>query len=240
MAQLVAHRGQSADMPENTLLSIGRAIDCGATAVEFDLQMTADRVPVLSHDSTLQRVAGFDIDIGQNELNALLRYGVGESARLGNVFAELRLTSLREVVALLLGSPHVTAFVELKKESLERFGTALFAQQLAQGLLPIAAQCVVIADSLDVLLVMRDELMLPVGWIVRRWEEGDRRLAHEYGLEYLIINHKYIPKQQHDFAADPWQWVAYETSEKQLAESLFARGIAFVESNDICAMLRHS
>jgi glycerophosphoryl diester phosphodiesterase len=47
---IVAHRGASAAYPENTLESFQGGIDAGADAVELDVRMTADGVPVIMHD----------------------------------------------------------------------------------------------------------------------------------------------------------------------------------------------
>jgi len=47
---IVAHRGApAAKAPENTLPSFLRAIELGADAVELDVRLTADRVPVVFH-----------------------------------------------------------------------------------------------------------------------------------------------------------------------------------------------
>jgi len=45
-----AHRGASADAPENTLPAFALALALGATGLESDVWLTADRVPVLDHD----------------------------------------------------------------------------------------------------------------------------------------------------------------------------------------------
>lgn len=52
---VVAHRGASLVAPENTLAALDAAIEMGADIVEFDLQETADDVPVLMHDARLGR-----------------------------------------------------------------------------------------------------------------------------------------------------------------------------------------
>lgn len=52
---VVAHRGSSSVAPENTLAAIGAAIRSGATGIEIDVQLTADRVPVVIHDDVLDR-----------------------------------------------------------------------------------------------------------------------------------------------------------------------------------------
>lgn len=54
---IIAHRGASALAPENTLAAFERAIEDGADGIEFDVRMAKDGVPVVFHDSTLQRMA---------------------------------------------------------------------------------------------------------------------------------------------------------------------------------------
>lgn len=47
---VVAHRGASSTIPENTLEAFAGALDAGADAVELDVRLTADGVPVVMHD----------------------------------------------------------------------------------------------------------------------------------------------------------------------------------------------
>jgi len=53
---LVAHRGASAEAPENTLPAFQRAADLGVDAFEFDMRVTADGAVVVHHDPTLERI----------------------------------------------------------------------------------------------------------------------------------------------------------------------------------------
>jgi len=52
---VIGHRGARAVMPENTLQSLRHAIAPGVDALEFDLHLAKDGVPVLHHDATLDR-----------------------------------------------------------------------------------------------------------------------------------------------------------------------------------------
>jgi glycerophosphoryl diester phosphodiesterase len=52
---VVAHRGASVEQPENTIAAFEAAIDAGADAVEFDVRLTADGVPVVMHDPAVSR-----------------------------------------------------------------------------------------------------------------------------------------------------------------------------------------
>jgi glycerophosphoryl diester phosphodiesterase len=54
-AVVVAHRGDSAHVPENTLPAFVGAWAAGARWVEADTQPTADGVPVILHDQDLER-----------------------------------------------------------------------------------------------------------------------------------------------------------------------------------------
>ncbi|MFI8826429.1 glycerophosphodiester phosphodiesterase [Streptomyces sp. NPDC053431] len=57
---VVAHRGDPYRLRENTLSSVLSAIAQGADAVEVDVRLTKDGVPVLLHDDTLKRLWGHD------------------------------------------------------------------------------------------------------------------------------------------------------------------------------------
>jgi glycerophosphoryl diester phosphodiesterase len=52
---LVAHRGASAEAPENTLPAFQRAALLGVDAFELDVRLTADGAVVVHHDRTLER-----------------------------------------------------------------------------------------------------------------------------------------------------------------------------------------
>lgn len=52
---VAAHRGEATGAPENTLPAFASAIAAGVAVVETDVQLTADGVPILMHDFTLDR-----------------------------------------------------------------------------------------------------------------------------------------------------------------------------------------
>ncbi len=54
--EIVAHRGIATEAPENTLAAFRRAVELGADAVELDVRLTADRVPVVYHYYYLDEV----------------------------------------------------------------------------------------------------------------------------------------------------------------------------------------
>jgi glycerophosphoryl diester phosphodiesterase len=52
---VVAHRGDSVHLPENTIEAFEAAIATGAEVVEFDVRMTSDGLPVVMHDADVDR-----------------------------------------------------------------------------------------------------------------------------------------------------------------------------------------
>ncbi len=58
MPEIVSHRGESADRPENSMAAFRLAFERGVGGVECDVYATSDGVPVIIHDSTTGRTAG--------------------------------------------------------------------------------------------------------------------------------------------------------------------------------------
>ena len=56
--EIIAHRGYSSIAPENTLAAFLAAIEHQADSIELDVQLSADGVPMVIHDSTLTRTTG--------------------------------------------------------------------------------------------------------------------------------------------------------------------------------------
>jgi glycerophosphoryl diester phosphodiesterase len=56
--RIAAHRGASREAPENTRSAFDAALLPGIFGMEFDVQLSADGIPVIFHDRTLSRVGG--------------------------------------------------------------------------------------------------------------------------------------------------------------------------------------
>lgn len=75
----VAHRGDPYRVRENTIDSLRSALQRGADAVEIDVRLTRDGVPVLLHDETLERLWELDRplrSLSSDEVRGLTSGGV--------------------------------------------------------------------------------------------------------------------------------------------------------------------
>ena len=55
MVTPIAHRGASLFAPENTMAAFTLAVDMGMKDIECDVMLTADKIPILIHDDSLNR-----------------------------------------------------------------------------------------------------------------------------------------------------------------------------------------
>lgn len=233
--RLIAHRGYARRFPENTLLALREAVAAGAPCLEFDVQLSADRVPVLLHDADLVRTGGVSRCVFDLPVAALQRCTVGEPARFGDRFASETVPALAEVAAWLVSVPTVTAFVEVKGESLRHFGSDSVHAAVWRALEPARAQCVLIAHDDSFLFAARLAAPVRIGWIVAAWNPEHECRARALAPDFLIINRTRLPPAP--LWAGPWQWVAYEADDADQAIALGRRGIAYVETMAIGELL---
>ena len=75
--EIIAHRGFSKIAPENTLAAFRAAIQNSADSIEFDLQISADGVPIIFHDETLDRITSFSGKIKDKKIKQLEKLDAG-------------------------------------------------------------------------------------------------------------------------------------------------------------------
>ncbi|MDP6437888.1 MAG: glycerophosphodiester phosphodiesterase family protein [Gammaproteobacteria bacterium] len=224
---LLAHRGYAAHYPENTLEAMRAAVDAGATLLEFDIQLSRDRVPFLLHDADFRRTAAIDRSVFELDAGEIATMPVGEVVRLGEDFRDALPPTLKQMTEALADWKQVTAFVEVKGESIRQFGLEVVLDEVLPLLDPVLEQCVVISFDADYIRAARKRTGRPIGWAIRTWNEASHRLADELAPEYLFCNHTKMPAK---LWQGPWTWVAYEITEAGLARDLQARGVSIFET----------
>jgi glycerophosphoryl diester phosphodiesterase len=78
------HRGYCAKYPENTMISFEAAMDLGVDAIEFDVWLTADKVPVLIHDGNCLRTCGVDVHVRDLTLAEVQKIEAAYTSKFGD------------------------------------------------------------------------------------------------------------------------------------------------------------
>lgn len=106
----IAHRGASGRAPENTRAAFAAALALGVDAIELDCQLSADGVPVVIHDETLDRTTSGLGPVCAKRWDELATLDAG--AWRGEAFRGERIPTLVDVLAQLDG--RVVLNVEIK------------------------------------------------------------------------------------------------------------------------------
>ncbi len=158
-SRLIAHRGGGDRAPENTLAGLRAAAAAGFSAVEFDVMLSADGVPVLIHDETLARTSNGHGQVCQTTAAQLARLDAG--SWFAPAFSGEPIPTLAEALALCrqLG---LWANVEIKPaaghaEATGRAVAALLREQVAvAGQAAVEAPPILLSSfSVPALLVAR-------------------------------------------------------------------------------------
>jgi glycerophosphoryl diester phosphodiesterase len=108
--EIIAHRGASADAPENTLAAMRQAIDYATDWVEIDVQETSDDQVVVFHDSDFMKLANVNLKIWDATMSDLESIDIG--SHKDPVFHAERVPTLAELLTVCKGKTKVV--IELK------------------------------------------------------------------------------------------------------------------------------
>ena len=156
---VIGHRGDRAHAPENTIESLTQAVRLGADAVEFDVHLSRDGVPVVIHDDTLGRTTdgtGAVRDLSVRELRLLdagARFTRDGGRDLPWRGRGVRVPTLEEAIAAL--PPTMPFIVEMKTVEVARPALVVLDRAGSLGR-------VLVGSYLDAALVPFAEVGVPV------------------------------------------------------------------------------
>ncbi len=130
LPRIIGHRGAAAWAPENTLASIRKAAELGASWVEVDVMLTGDDRPVLFHDDNLKRLTGLDALMAETPYDRVR--GLDAGRWFGPEFTGERVPTLEDALDLIrqLG---LGANIEIKPTPGRDVETAQAALQVVAG-----------------------------------------------------------------------------------------------------------
>jgi glycerophosphoryl diester phosphodiesterase len=153
---------------------------------------------------------------------------LGEPARFGARFADARAPTLAAFAAWLAAHPKITAFVEFKVESIERFGRATVLDACTRAMAPAKGYWAPISFDYEILALAGDAGFEDLGWVVRGFDAEVAAHARNLPARWLFCNHLRLPPGP--LPRGPWDWVIYEVADAPMAQALMARGARWLET----------
>lgn len=235
--RVVAHRGASAEAPENTMPAFDLAVELGTGGIEADVRLTADDVPVLHHDETVDRTTDGSGRVGKMTLEELRELDAG--AGRGKRFAGTRIPTLAELVEAHGG--RVWLDLELKpplgsaQRLVEAVGEVLDDQGVEEGVL-------VSSFRPDVLLAAREARPdLPRALIAQEVPEGSPLPEMAPDLDAVGVGRSGmrpgLPDEVHDLGLALLVWTVNDVSP---ARRLYEQGVDGLITDDPRRILRVS
>ena len=122
---VIGHACAAGEAPANTLAGVRSCLDAGAEAMEIDVQLSSDGVPVLMHDETVDRTT---------DLSGLLRSFTFAELHNANAGDGEPVPSLDELLSLVAG--RLTVMCELKQTT----GDPEYDQKLVDAVIGVVAK----------------------------------------------------------------------------------------------------
>lgn len=225
----VAHRCGGALAPENTLAGLRLAARLGFRAVEFDVMLSADGVPVLMHDETLGRTSNGSGSVAETSLARLSQLDVG--FRHHHAYAGEMLATLEQALAIChaLG---LSANIEIKPTAGREEETGAVVARLAQiPTRPWAEAALLISSFSELALnaarnvAAKQKRALLVDEIPPDWQDRMQRL--ECFALHCAARHL-RSAQAAEVAACGFPLACYTVNQPEEATRLFAAGVTAI------------
>lgn len=144
------HRGYSSRAPENTVAAFQTALEHGSPRIELDVQMSADGMVVVTHDTSLRRCTGRNANIYDLTYAQVQQLDAGQW--FGRQFTGSRIPTLEEVLALCKGKTELN--IEIKPST---FTPTLEAETVRLiHAYDYGADCVVTSQSYETLCKVKE------------------------------------------------------------------------------------
>lgn len=223
-AAVIGHRGAAGHAPENTLAALARAAELGCTWVEFDVMLTADGVPVLFHDDTLERTTD-----GAGEMattDATVVRGLDAGAWFDPAFAGEQVPTLAEALAALdrLG---LGANVEIKPTPGRGEETAAVVCETLVRDWPARLPAPVISsfDEAALAVAYARAPQYPRGYLMHEVRADWRRRAEDLGCTAIHVNEAIVEARLGDAVLDAgFALRCYTVNAPARAEALYRLG----------------
>lgn len=238
ITRLVAHRGDNTNYPENSYAGLEAALKAGALNIEFDIQVNADGSLVVFHDTDFKRVANHKASIFELTDKQLKEHSAHQPDRFGDKFLPTPVPYLSDILALLKHYPKAHAFVEIKRESLARWGFNKVIDKILKALKGYEKQATIISFSSSAIQYAQQHSQFATGFVFYQYNESTQNIASILQPDYLICSYAIFPEKEKVWQGN-WQWVVYSINDTSIMKQAAKReDISLIETDDISLMLK--
>lgn len=191
---VIGHRGASGIAPENTLDAFDYCLRSNIDAIETDVQLTKDNVPVLFHDGTLDRMTNGSGVLRNYTLEQLKKLNAGKP--FGEKYPNARIATLEEAILQINGKKRF--YIEIKDSRVKSKVVDVINKYNA------AKWCIVTSffDS-DILGVAELDTTIQCGKIVSKRSEilddnGILKIDKYIGIKEFLIDNSIITQSMID------------------------------------------
>ena len=206
--KVVAHRGDSAFFPENTLPAFISAAELGVDCIETDVHLTNDGVCVIWHDDTLERISGDKGLVSDKPYEELLSMDAGKMFSIDNGITfpfrgkGINIATFDEALKAM---PDMRFNVDLKDNNIE------LVNEFAKIIRKNNAQDRVLGASFHDNIIKNIRVIIP---------EIASSFSQKEMLKIVILNKLGILRFHGKFKADAAQIPEYQGKIKVLSKSL--------------------
>jgi len=228
---VLAHRGGGTLAPENTLAGLRRGMEAGYRAIEFDVMLARDGVPVVLHDPFLGRTvpgSGHVFDYDARELAAMDAGGWFARAYEGEpvpLFVEFAQFCKAHGVWMNIEIKPAPGYDIETGGVVARIAAAMFADEIAAGRL--AAAPLLSSFSHDALLAAREVApQLPRACLMSELPPDWERRAREVEAVAIHTNHRHLTQERaREVKAAGFGLFCYTVNEPARARALLGWGV---------------
>jgi glycerophosphoryl diester phosphodiesterase len=227
--KIIAHRGGGTLAPENTLAAMRCGLSHGFRAVEFDVMLSVDGVPVLMHDPTFGRTIAGSGSVAESTAGELAEMDAG--SWFDPRFAGEKVPTFRQVIDFCHANG-IWMNVEIKPAPGFAVETGRAAAQLLKewfdsrqntgGMMPLFS-----SFSTDALLAAKEVAPeIPRGFLIGTVPDDWQTILSDLGAIALHTNHKHLTPVQAQTIKDAGVGLfCYTVNEPERAREILSWGV---------------
>jgi len=208
--KVIAHRGNSAQSPENTYIAFRQAIKLHVDFLECDVQLSKDGVPVVIHDGTFHRITHNLSPFQINELDLEDIKMIDAGSWFDKKFSDQRVLTLEELLCLPKGD--IGVMLDIKEETVTECGLAKIVGDTLKATQPVIQHFgPVLVGSLNpnTLLCLKgylpEQKFIPIIDDLKYLDDFRSLGAKHYALSRALTNPELVEDLQTE-GAEVWVW----------------------------------